>query len=60
MMTNLSNNDLISQVNQLLDDLIPQSKLGTNLEESMQYSINAGGKRVRPLLLLLTLDMLNK
>lgn len=60
MMTNLSKNDLISQVNQVLDDLIPQSKLGTNLEESMQYSINAGGKRVRPLLLLLTLDMLNK
>ena len=42
MMTNLSKNDLISQVNQVLDDLIPQSKLGTNLEESMQYSINAG------------------
>lgn len=49
---------LTEEVNQLLSDVIPTSKLNTNLEESMRYSLEAGGKRIRPVLLLLTLEML--
>lgn len=53
-MTSLQN-----QINQLLSESIPNSTLNTNLEESMLYSLNAGGKRIRPVLLLLTLEMLS-
>lgn len=49
---------LTEEVNQLLSETIPNSKLNTNLEESMRYSLEAGGKRIRPVLLLLTLEML--
>lgn len=49
----------IKEINQALSHCVPSSSLNTNLEESMQYSLNAGGKRIRPLLLLLTLDALN-
>ncbi|MEJ7141965.1 polyprenyl synthetase family protein, partial [Staphylococcus capitis] len=45
-------------MNIALKETIPQSNLNTDLEESMLYSLNAGGKRLRPVLLLLTLDML--
>lgn len=54
-----SMNDLIENINNDLNGIIGTSPLKTNLEESMQYSLNAGGKRIRPLLILLTLDVLN-
>ncbi|WP_182580080.1 polyprenyl synthetase family protein [Staphylococcus gallinarum] len=52
-------NSLQLEINQLLSESIPNSALNTNLEESMLYSLNAGGKRIRPILLLLTLEMLS-
>ncbi|MGA4513618.1 geranylgeranyl diphosphate synthase, type II [Staphylococcus caledonicus] len=54
-----SMNDLIENINNDLNGIIGTSPLKTNLEEGMQYSLNAGGKRIRPLLILLTLDVLN-
>src|SRR5699024_4124471 len=57
-MTNNKMNNMIEEVNQKLSTTIPNSSLNTNLEESMRYSLEAGGKRIRPVLLLLTLDML--
>lgn len=59
-MTKMSMNELIEQINSALDGVIKPSPLNTNLEESMQYSLNAGGKRIRPLLVFLTLDVLNQ
>ncbi|AMY04709.1 polyprenyl synthetase family protein [Staphylococcus condimenti] len=53
------NNLIIKQINELLLKSIPCSPLDTNLEESMRYSLEAGGKRIRPLLLLETLKMLS-
>ncbi|GEQ05209.1 polyprenyl synthetase family protein [Staphylococcus gallinarum] len=52
-------NNLQLEINQLLSESIPNSALNTNLEESMLYSLNAGGKRIRPVVLLLTLEMLS-
>lgn len=60
IMTKMSMNELIEQINSALDGVIKPSPLNTNLEESMQYSLNAGGKRIRPLLVFLTLDVLNQ
>lgn len=57
-MMNKKMKHLTEEVNQLLSETIPNSKLNTNLEESMRYSLEAGGKRIRPVLLLLTLEML--
>lgn len=51
-------NKYISEVDDALTKAVTTSNLGTNLEESMTYSLTAGGKRIRPVLLLLTLDML--
>ncbi|AVQ36127.1 polyprenyl synthetase family protein [Staphylococcus kloosii] len=48
----------ISEIDAAITHAITTSNLGTNLEESMTYSLTAGGKRIRPVLLLLTLDML--
>lgn len=48
----------ISEIDTAITHAITTSNLGTNLEESMTYSLTAGGKRIRPVLLLLTLDML--
>ncbi|MCJ1656297.1 polyprenyl synthetase family protein [Staphylococcus sp. NRL 16/872] len=59
-MSKLSTNELIEQINTLLNERIEDSSLNTNLEESMRYSLNAGGKRIRPLLVLLTLNVLNE
>lgn len=59
-MAKKSMNELIDQINIALDSVIETSPLNTNLEESMQYSLNAGGKRIRPLLVFLTLDVLNQ
>ncbi|MCD8906430.1 polyprenyl synthetase family protein [Staphylococcus arlettae] len=51
-------NTFTEEINNAIAVIIPQSPLATNLEESMSYSLEAGGKRIRPVLLLLTLDML--
>ena len=51
-------NNLIEQINTKLNQSIQNSSLNTDLEESMMYSLQAGGKRIRPVLLLLTLNML--
>ena len=51
-------NTFTEEINNAIAVIIPQSPLSTNLEESMSYSLEAGGKRIRPVLLLLTLDML--
>lgn len=53
-------NKLVNQINDLLLQSIPSSPLETNLEESMRYSLEAGGKRIRPVLLIETLKMLSK
>ncbi|MGF4001770.1 polyprenyl synthetase family protein, partial [Staphylococcus aureus] len=58
-MTNLPMNKLIDEVNNELSVARNKSVMDTQLEESMLYSLNAGGKRIRPVLLLLTLDSLN-
>lgn len=59
-MKKLQMNKLINIINTSLNKSIQSSPLKTNLEESMKYSLNAGGKRIRPVILLLTLKMLNK
>lgn len=50
--------NLINIINSELLKTIPNSPLDTDLEESMRYSLEAGGKRIRPVLLLETLQML--
>ena len=58
----MMNPELINILNNFdisLKNSIKQSDLQTKLEESMRYSLEAGGKRIRPLLLLATLDMLS-
>ncbi|TAA94056.1 geranyl transferase [Staphylococcus saccharolyticus] len=52
--------NLTELINKNLYQSIQSSPLDTDLEESMMYSLKAGGKRIRPVLLLLTLDMLNE
>ncbi|MDU2309709.1 MAG: polyprenyl synthetase family protein, partial [Staphylococcus epidermidis] len=54
-MKKLQMNKLIDIINTSLNKSIQSSPLKTNLEESMKYSLNAGGKRIRPVILLLTL-----
>lgn len=60
MMLKKSMNELIEIINNNLDGIIKSSPLNTKLEESMQYSLDAGGKRIRPVLVLLTLEVLNE
>lgn len=55
---NQSLNKLLATFNDVLSDSVETTQLHTQLEESMMYSLQAGGKRVRPLLLLATLNML--
>lgn len=57
-MSNLTMNDLIPTINKELQHIIQDSGFNTQLENSMRYSLNAGGKRIRPVLLLLTLNTL--
>lgn len=45
-MTNLLMNKLIDEVNNELSVAINKSVMDTQLEESMLYSLNAGGKRI--------------
>ncbi|UMT77024.1 polyprenyl synthetase family protein [Staphylococcus roterodami] len=59
-MMNQTMNNLIEQINYELSVAINNSTMDTKLEESMLYSLNAGGKRIRPVLLLLTLDSLGE
>ncbi|UMT74675.1 polyprenyl synthetase family protein [Staphylococcus roterodami] len=59
-MMNQTMNNLIEQINYELSVAINNSTMYTKLEESMLYSLNAGGKRIRPVLLLLTLDSLGE
>ncbi len=49
-----------SQIEQKLPQLIEALDAPNNLKESMSYSLKAGGKRIRPLLLLATLKGYNK
>ncbi|EKU49853.1 polyprenyl synthetase family protein [Staphylococcus massiliensis] len=49
----------IDDINNVIEQSIETSELNTNLEESMRYSLQAGGKRIRPLLMLLTIDMID-
>lgn len=58
LMINQQMNDFVQKIEADLTKAVPASPLNTNLEESMRYSLEAGGKRIRPLLLLVTLDML--
>ncbi|MBH9581129.1 polyprenyl synthetase family protein [Staphylococcus felis] len=55
---NHSLNNILEAFNHMINDAIEDSTLNTNLEKSMRYSLEAGGKRIRPLLLLSTLKML--
>ncbi|UXS61212.1 polyprenyl synthetase family protein [Staphylococcus ureilyticus] len=57
-MMNHKIDNLTDEINELLQNSIPNSSLNTDLEHSMRYSLEAGGKRIRPVLLLLTLEML--
>ncbi|WP_421668510.1 polyprenyl synthetase family protein [Staphylococcus felis] len=57
-MMNHSLNNILEAFNHMINDAIEDSTLNTNLEKSMRYSLEAGGKRIRPLLLLSTLKML--
>lgn len=56
---NQSLNKLLEQFNAHLNHAIEDTPLGTSLEESMRYSLEAGGKRIRPLLMLATIKMLD-
>ncbi|NCJ15327.1 farnesyl diphosphate synthase [Staphylococcus pseudintermedius] len=56
---NQSLNELLVQFNGHLNHAIEDSQLGTSLEQSMRYSLEAGGKRIRPLLMLATIKMLD-
>src|SRR5699024_10333248 len=60
IMMNHKIDNVTDEINKLFQKSIPNSSLNTNLENSMRYSLEAGGKRIRPVLLLLTLDMLAK
>lgn len=60
LMMNPILNNILETFNTYLNTSIPKSTMETSLEESMRYSLEAGGKRIRPLLLLATLDMLSE
>lgn len=50
----------VPQVNQAMIDFLKQNSTDQHLLESMLYSVTAGGKRMRPLLLLATIKLLQK
>lgn len=60
LMMNPKLNKILTDFNVALNNSVTSSPLQTKLEESMRYSLEAGGKRIRPLLLLSTLDMLSE
>ncbi len=43
-------------IDQQLDELLSKAQIANTLQESMIYSVKAGGKRIRPLLVLATLE----
>jgi len=49
-------NENLPKVTELLDELLIENDIPESLISSMAYSVNAGGKRIRPLLLLATLE----
>ena len=49
--------ETVVEVNQTLNDFLPEGKPGI-IHESMAYSVNAGGKRLRPALTLWTAQLL--
>ena len=58
---NTSYNEKIAVIDDALDKLIPlESELAPIIYESMRYSIFAGGKRLRPLLLMAAVEALGK
>lgn len=52
-------NKYVDIFNDSLDRTTFDQVVNTKLEESMKYSLSAGGKRIRPVLLLMTLSMLH-
>ena len=60
MTMNQQMTDYINLINSRLQQAVSDTHLNTDLEESMRYSLDAGGKRLRPLLVLLTLHTLNE
>ncbi|MBM6628158.1 polyprenyl synthetase family protein [Mammaliicoccus vitulinus] len=51
-------NSYVDKFNESLKQTKLDPVVDTKLEESMRYSLSAGGKRIRPVLLLMTLSML--
>ncbi|KRL85195.1 polyprenyl synthetase family protein [Ligilactobacillus equi] len=49
----------LPQIEQTLEDYLGQIKGQASLKKAMQYSLKAGGKRIRPLLMLASLYVLN-
>ncbi|WP_353990395.1 polyprenyl synthetase family protein [Pediococcus argentinicus] len=49
-------NQNIPKINQRIDDLLDQTVFDNELKSMMAYSIHAGGKRLRPLLLLAIIE----
>lgn len=49
----------LPQIEQTLEDYLGQIKGQASLKKAMQYSLKAGGKRIRPLLMLASLCALN-
>lgn len=54
-MMNHKIDNLTDEINELLQNSIPNSSLNTDLEHSMRYSLEAGGKRIRPVLLFINI-----
>ncbi|WP_414042957.1 polyprenyl synthetase family protein [Macrococcus animalis] len=52
------NKEHIALINASIDGLYQQKALSELLNESIRYSLQAGGKRIRPLLLMTTLESL--
>lgn len=52
----MNNKDFLSELTAIFNDFYSSKDLVDHLTESIQYSIQAGGKRIRPLFLLETLQ----
>ena len=46
----------LPEIDKHMNRLLAATDVSATLKDSMTYSINAGGKRIRPLLVLATLD----
>jgi len=56
-------NQLVRRVEQALDELVPASQLQAGparIHEAMRYSLQAGGKRLRPVLVLAAAELFSK